>query len=297
MSKAPPDPVADLKAPRGQILLLGAGRMGGALLKGWLETPDLSGSHVFTVVDPAPAPWIAERAAAGDLVLMDALADRPSSAPDPALVLLAVKPQAMAEAAAPLAPLAVRGVPMVSIAAGLSTASLRAVLGAGAPVIRVMPNTPMAIGRGVSVAVADDAVSSQARDLCSALMAAGGPVFWIEDESAMDAVTAVSGSGPAYVFHLAECLAEAGIAAGLEPDLARSLARLTVAGSGALLWPDEADPAALREAVTSPGGTTAAALSVLQAAVGKDAGALQDLMARAVAAAAARARALDGGAA
>ncbi|MGF1456055.1 MAG: pyrroline-5-carboxylate reductase [Alphaproteobacteria bacterium] len=289
--------MADLKAPRGQILLLGAGRMGGALLKGWLETPDLSGSHVFTVVDPAPAPWIAERAAAGDLVLMDALADRPSSAPDPALVLLAVKPQAMAEAAAPLAPLAVRGVPMVSIAAGLSTASLRAVLGAGAPVIRVMPNTPMAIGRGVSVAVADDAVSSQARDLCSALMAAGGPVFWIEDESAMDAVTAVSGSGPAYVFHLAECLAEAGIAAGLEPDLARSLARLTVAGSGALLWPDEADPAALREAVTSPGGTTAAALSVLQAAVGKDAGALQDLMARAVAAAAARARALDGGAA
>ncbi len=276
-------------------MLLGAGRMGGALLRGWLDTPALATRFAVTVIDPAPAPWVKEKGDAGGLDLVPDMAALNGDSPDPALCLLAVKPQAMAEAAAPLAPLASRGVPMVSIAAGTSIASLQTVFGAGARIIRVMPNTPMAIGRGVSVCVAGPGVSAAAKTLCSDLMAAGGPVFWIEDEAAMDAVTALSGSGPAYVFHLAECMAEAGVAAGLAPALAKDLARLTVAGSGALLWPEDADPAALREAVTSPGGTTAAALAVLREGHAGEQGPMAALMARAVAAAAQRARDLDTG--
>ncbi len=290
MPDAPSSNVSPPEDKTNAILLLGAGRMGGALLKGWLADPAITRGHAIHVADPVPAPWVEAAAKAGDLTLTPGPERWADMAPS--LVLIAVKPQIMDAALEPLRPLAARQVPMVSIAAGRSIASLNRALRAEPPIIRVMPNTPMAIGRGVSVCVAGPGVSKDARALCSRLMEAGGPVFWIEEERAMDAVTGVSGSGPAYIFHMAECLADAGVAAGLDRALARDLARLTVAGAGALLWEDGADPAALREAVTSPGGTTAAALSVLQGADGRSV-TLRSLVEEAVGAAAARGRDLD----
>jgi pyrroline-5-carboxylate reductase len=162
------------------------------------------------------------------------------------------------------------------------------VLGATAPVVRVMPNTPAAIGRGMSVAVASDGVTGEQKALVTALLEAVGEAGWVDDEALMDAVTAVSGSGPAYVFHLAECLAEAGMAAGLPRELAEKAARATVAGAGELLHRSDLPAATLRENVTSPGGTTAAALEVLR---GEDG--LPELMKRAVAAATKRSRELS----
>ncbi|MFZ1102439.1 MAG: pyrroline-5-carboxylate reductase, partial [Hyphomicrobiaceae bacterium] len=205
----------------------------------------------------------------------------------PAVLLVAVKPQAMDEVLPPLAKLVGRGTVVVSIAAGRQIGGLAVHLAEGTAIVRAMPNTPASVGRGITVAVGNAHVTAAQRDACDRLLRAVGEVSWVDDEGLMDAVTAVSGSGPAYVFHLAECLAQAGAAAGLAPELAQKLARWTVAGAGELLHRSDLDAATLRRNVTSPAGTTAAGLEVLMADDG-----LAELMRKAVAAAARRSREL-----
>jgi pyrroline-5-carboxylate reductase len=265
------------------LLLVGCGKMGGALLDGWLKRGVAAKDVV--VVEPAVATGGAS-VPAGITPLGSADAIPAGFAPG--LVLIAVKPQSMAEVLPAYRRFATKAT-FVSIAAGKTIASFTAVLGAETPVIRVMPNTPAAISRGISVLCANKAASERTRALATELMAAVGETAWIADEAMMDAVTAVSGSGPAYVFLLIETLAAAGVAQGLPADLALQLARTTVEGAGALAVQSTDPPAQLRQNVTSPGGTTAAALSVLMAAEG-----LAPLMAKAVAAATARGRELAG---
>jgi pyrroline-5-carboxylate reductase len=267
----------------GSLVLVGAGKMGGAMLAGWLER-GLEGAAV-TVVDPMIGPEMqALVAGAGGRHVAD-----PADAPKhPAVVVIAVKPQSMAGVLPALAPIVGPSTVVISVAAGTRLAQLQQGLGDG-PIVRVMPNTPAQVGMAMSVAVGNPAVSEGHRAVVTALMDAIGITAWIDDEDQMDAVTAVSGSGPAYVFLVAECLAAAARAAGLPPDLAAVLARQTVAGAGALLAASPEDPATLRKNVTSPGGTTAAALDVLMGD-----GGLEALIERAVAAAAARSRALAG---
>jgi pyrroline-5-carboxylate reductase len=262
----------------GQIVLVGAGKMGGALLDGWLAL-GLDPSRI-AVFEPQPSPDIAAQAIGG-LCLN----------PDPATVqaaaiVLAVKPQIAPSVVPGLASLAGYAV-VISIMAGRTLGFLERSLGAGTAAVRAMPNTPASIGRGITVAVANANVSAAQRELAHRLLAATGTVEWVRDEGLLDAVTAVSGSGPAYVFLLAESLARAAVAAGLPADLAAKLAREAIAGSGELLHRSPADPRTLRERVTSPAGTTAAALDVLMGANGLD-----DLMTRAVAAATRRSREL-----
>jgi len=255
--------------------------MGGALLAGWLDRG--ASPRDIVVVDPAapPPPRAGLRVlkSAGDVA-----ADF-----RPEIVVVAVKPQKMDEALPPLVPFSSSGAVFLSIAAGKTLASFARVLGPGAAVVRAMPNTPAAVGRGISVAVPNAQASAAQREACGRLLAAVGAVEWVADEGLIDAVTAVSGSGPAYVFLLAETLAEAGAAAGLPRALAEKLARATVAGAGELLYRSSESAATLRENVTSPAGTTFAALQVLRAADG-----MPGLMTRAVAAAAARSRELAG---
>jgi pyrroline-5-carboxylate reductase len=210
-------------------------------------------------------------------------------ASEAAAIVIAVKPQAAPEVVPGLAPYVGARTVTISIMAGRTLRFLEGALAQRAALVRAMPNTPAAIGRGITVAVPNVRVSQRQRELVQALLAATGAIEWIADEALMDAVTAVSGSGPAYVFLLAEVLAKAGAAAGLPGDLAARLARATVAGSGELLNRSPLDPATLRQNVTSPGGTTAAALDVLMAADGLDA-----LMKRAVATATRRSRDLAG---
>ena len=235
------------------VFLVGAGRMGGALLRGWLAAGFPAQS--LTVADPNAGPEIAA------LLNSHAIAARPGSAPD--LMVLAVKPQIMNEVLAGIAPLAGPQTAVLSIAAGRTVASIAAHFAPGTAIVRAMPNLPAEIGRGITAAFANPQVTPERRALCDALLRAAGEVAWIDDEGSIDAVTAVSGSGPAYVFHLVECLADAAIAAGLPADLAAQLARATVTGAGELLHRSPLPPAQLRENVTSPGGTTAAGLSVL----------------------------------
>ena len=204
-------------------------------------------------------------------------------------IVIAVKPQTAPGAVPPLAPYVGKSTLVLSIMAGRTLRFLQKSLPAGAAIVRAMPNTPAAIGRGISVAVGNPKVSARQRKLASDLLAAIGKVEWIADETLMDAVTALSGSGPAYVFLLAEAMTKAGIAAGLPADLAARLARATVAGSGELLHRSELDAATLRQNVTSPGGTTAAALEVLMGPSGFD-----DLLTKAIAAATRRGRELAG---
>jgi pyrroline-5-carboxylate reductase len=256
------------------LVLVGAGKMGGAMLAGWLAR-GLPGSLV-TVIDPNLS---AETAA---LVADHAVRHHTSFASGgepPRVVVLAVKPQLIAgvlpAVRAALAPETV----VVSVAAGTRLATLREALGDVA-LVRVMPNTPALVGRGMAVAVAGKSVSLAQRDLVTGLMAAVGDIAWVDDEALIDAVTAVSGSGPAYVFLLAECLAEAGRRAGLPDALADRLARATVTGVGELLHQSAEPPDQLRRNVTSPNGTTAAALAVLMAEDG-----LQPLLTAAVEAA------------
>ena len=246
------------------------------MLTGWLAQGLDPGRIV--VVEPAPSAEI------------DALAERgirlnPEEPGAVDTLVIALKPQSFRSAAALLKSLTGPGTLVVSIMAGATIASLEEV--SGGAVVRAMPNTPAAIGRGITVAVPARQVSAEQRATADQLLRATGRVEWVEDEGLMDAVTAVSGSGPAYVFLLAEELAHAGIAAGLPEELATKLARDTIAGSGELLHRSELPPATLRQNVTSPGGTTAAALSVL---MGKDG--LRQLMTRAIAAATARSREL-----
>ena len=261
-------PLAQLS---GTIVLAGAGKMGGALLTGWLAQ-GLDGCNV-AVLEPAPSDDIAAltqrgvrfNAAPQDLGTVDAL-------------VIAVKPQMFREAAAQLKAYVSPSTLVVSIMAGITVSALQDACGGA--VVRAMPNTPAAIGRGITVGVAAAEVSAGQRSTADALLRATGAVEWVDDEQLIDAVTAVSGSGPAYVFLLAEELARAGVEAGLPEQLAMKLARATVAGSGELLHRSELDAATLRKNVTSPNGTTAAALDVLMADDG-----LRPLMIRAVAAA------------
>ncbi len=260
------------------IFLIGAGRMGGALLRGWLAAGFPAGS--LAVAEPSPSP---ETAA---LLKEHAIPSQPRSEPD--AMVLAVKPQIMNEVLAQIAPLAGSNTAMLSIAAGRTVASIAAHFPPGTAIVRAMPNLPAEIGRGITAAYANAQVTPERRALCDRLLRAAGEVAWIDDESLIDAVTAVSGSGPAYVFHLAECLADAAAAAGLPPDLAAQLARATVTGAGELLYRSPLSPAQLRENVTSPGGTTAAGLSVL---MGEPS--LKTLIGETVAAAARRSRELS----
>ncbi len=235
------------------VFLVGAGRMGGALLRGWLAAGFPAQS--LTVADPNAGPEIA------GLLKIHAIAARPGAAPD--LMVLAVKPQIMNVVLAEIAPLAGPQTAVLSIAAGRTVASIAAHFAPGTAIVRAMPNLPAEIGRGITAAFANPQVTPERRALCDALLRAAGEVAWIDDEGLIDAVTAVSGSGPAYVFHLVECLADAAVAAGLPAVLAAQLARATVTGAGELLHRSPLSPAQLRENVTSPGGTTAAGLSVL----------------------------------
>jgi pyrroline-5-carboxylate reductase len=256
--------------------------MGMALLAGWLES-GLSPSRVV-VQDPSPPP----RAKA--LLDQHGIASQAlvTSLPQPpAVLMIAVKPQVMDDVFPPLARLAGPGTVVLSIAAGRTIAGFERHLPKGTAVVRAMPNTPASIGRGITVAVPNAHVTEAQRAACDALLRAVGEVAWVDDEGLMDAVTAVSGSGPAYVFHLAECMAQAGIAAGLEPQLAQKLARWTVAGAGELLHRSDLGADVLRQNVTSPNGTTYAALQVLMADDG-----LAQLMRRAIHAAARRSREL-----
>jgi pyrroline-5-carboxylate reductase len=259
-------------------VLAGAGKMGGAMLAGWLAR-GLDPRRVC-VIEPHPSGEISALAAKGIR-----LNPSPKDAGNAATLVVALKPQTFGEAGAELKPFAGPSTLVVSIMAGTTIASISKACGGS--VVRAMPNTPAAIGRGITVAVAADNVSAAQRAVADSLLRATGSVEWIDDENLMDAVTAVSGSGPAYVFLLAEELARAGVEAGLPPELATKLARETVAGSGELLHRSDLPSATLRQNVTSPGGTTAAALEVL---MGK--GGLQSLLTRAVAAATKRSREL-----
>lgn len=265
----------------GTLLLVGAGRMGGALLEGWLGL-GLDPARV-AVIEPQPSEALRTLTARGLRLNPAATRNAPAG-----VVVLAVKPQTAPEAVPALAAHVATDTLVVSIMAGRTLGFLEGAL-PGTAAVRAMPNTPAAIGRGITVAVANARVSAEQRALAHTLLAAVGAVEWVEDERLLDAVTAVSGSGPAYVFLLAECLAEAGVAAGLPAPLAMRLARETVAGSGELLHRSPLDPATLRENVTSPGGTTAAALEVLMGREG-----LASLMRAAVDAATRRSRELAG---
>jgi pyrroline-5-carboxylate reductase len=263
----------------GPLVLIGAGKMGGALLDGWLNFGFAPGRII--VIEPQTTPAVSALMARGIHL-------NPNTAQlaGAAAVVIAVKPQVAAEALASAATSIAASTVVVSIMAGRTLQSLADGLPRGCPVVRAMPNLPAAIGRGITVAVARGA-NRQQHKLAGRLLSATGAVEWIEDESLMDAVTAVSGSGPAYVFLLAEALARAGVEAGLPPDLAEKLARETVSGSGELLRRANVDAALLRENVTSHGGTTAAALAVLMGQNG-----FVSLMTRAVAAATDRSRQL-----
>lgn len=273
----------------GPVLLVGCGKMGGALLAGWLARGTAGSENPVVIIEPSEAATNAFRGKPGVSIVADA--SRLASDLRPSIVVFAVKPQAMDDVVPHYRRFAAPGTVFLSIAAGRPIGYFQRHLGKDAAIVRVMPNTPAAIGRGISVACANARVSAAQREVCGELLSAVGDVAWIKGEKLLDAVTAVSGSGPAYVFLLAETLAEAGRKAGLPAELAMRLARATVAGSGELLH-RAAEPASeLRRNVTSPGGTTAAALDVLMA---KKAG-LAGLMTRAVAAATRRSRELAGG--
>ena len=264
------------------VLLVGCGKMGGALLSGWLRAGTVG---KVDVIEPSAAqvpegPAVSRHDRIEDLAI--------GVSPD--VVVFAVKPQ-IADSVVPLySRFAGPDTLFLSVAAGRTIGYFQGGLGPDAAIIRVMPNTPAAIGQGVSVLVASDSVSQPQRDLAGRMMEAAGAVEWIEDEALIDAVTALSGSGPAYIFLLIETMAEAGKSVGLPADLAMRLARQTVFGSAALAAQSDEPAATLRQNVTSPGGTTQAALEVLMAADG-----MQPLFDRALAAAAERGRELAGG--
>jgi pyrroline-5-carboxylate reductase len=265
----------------GVLVLVGAGKMGSALLEGWIRL-GLDPQNI-AVIEPAIPPHIAALTQRGLQ-----LNPTPRALKNVAAIVLAVKPQVAPQAIPPLAPLVSPSTVVVSIMAGRTLRFLSDALAKPCAIVRAMPNTPAAIGRGITVAVPLHANEAQ-RALADRLLSATGAVEWTADEALMDAVTAVSGSGPAYVFLLVEALTDAGVAAGLPHELAAKLARETVAGSGELLHRSPLDAAVLRENVTSPAGTTAAALAVL---MGQDG--LASLMEKAVAAATKRSRELAG---
>ena len=269
----------------GGILLVGCGKMGGALLSGWIEAG--RAPSAITVVEPEAASFARAVAPLPFGIGHVKSPHELSGAYRPDVVVLAVKPQIMDEVAPNFRRFAQDGIAVLSIAAGRTIDYFQDALGKRAAIVRAMPNTAASIGRGISAAIANAYVTAAQHALCEELLAAVGDVVWLTDEEQMDAVTAVSGSGPAYAFLLAECLAKAGEEAGLPRALAAQLARATVAGAGALLVVSPEEPAKLRQNVTSPGGTTEAALEILMAPAG-----MQALMTKAVAAAAKRSREL-----
>jgi pyrroline-5-carboxylate reductase len=260
------------------LVLLGCGKMGSAMLQGWLAEGVLPGA--VWVLDPHPSDWLQGLASQG-------LHLNAGTPPAPAIVLIAVKPQMMADALPSMARYGASTL-FVTVAAGTKIAMYEQVLGPGARVVRAMPNIPAAVGRGVTAIVGNAAASAADVYLADRLLQAVGQVVRLAGEHQMDAVTAVSGSGPGYVFHLVEALADAGVAEGLPADLAMTLARATVAGAGEMLQQSGLTAAALRESVTSQKGTTAAGLAVL---MDPDTG-FPGLMRRAVRAAADRGREL-----
>lgn len=272
--------MTELSDFQGPLLLVGAGKMGQAMLEGWLAR-GLDPKKLI-VLEPQPADSVQALTARGAAL-------NPASPPQAAAIVIAVKPQTAPEAVPPLKAQIASGTLVLSIMAGRTLGFLRGNLPPGTALVRAMPNTPAAIGRGITVACASPEVTAVQREFATGLLAAIGSVEWVEDERLMDPVTALSGSGPAYVFLLAETMATAGIAAGLPPALARRLARETVAGSAELMHRSPLDAARLRQNVTSPGGTTAAALEVLMGPDGFD-----RLLTDAIAAATQRSRELAG---
>jgi pyrroline-5-carboxylate reductase len=256
------------------LLLVGAGKMGGVMLDRWLAFG--LGAAGVTVLDPnLPEERRTELVERGLAIATEAAA---ADGPAYKVAVLAVKPQSMADVLPTIAPLVPGDAVVVSVAAGVRLSMVEGAFGAAQPVVRAMPNTPAQIGQGMTVAVANAHVSGAQRSAVDELLSAVGAFAWVDDEALIDAVTAVSGSGPAYVFLLAECLAEAASEAGLPEELSALLARQTVTGAGALLAESPLSPGELRRNVTSPGGTTAAALDVLMAEDG-----LKPLLTRAVA--------------
>lgn len=237
-------------AARG-LVLLGCGKMGSAMLEGWLQTGLPPGS--VYVIDPNPSDWLKAQGVHIGAPLPDS----------PAIAIIAVKPQMMAAALPDVSALGNGATLVVSIAAGTSIATFEDILGDQTPIVRAMPNTPAAIGRGITALIGNANVLPEQLDLADALLKAIGQTVRLDHEGQMDAVTAVSGSGPAYVFHLIETLAAAGKAQGLPADLAMQLAKATVGGAGQLAEDADEDPSQLRINVTSPNGTTQAALEVL----------------------------------
>ena len=265
----------------GSLLLVGAGKMGGAMLDGWIAR-GLAPKRIV-VIEPQPDKAVQALARRG-LKL-----NPKGKIAAAAAIVIAVKPQSAPDAVPPLRPYVGKTTLVLSIMAGRTIGFLEKSLPPNTAIVRAMPNTPASIGRGISVAVGNAKVSARQRKLAGHLLAAIGKVEWASDETLMDAVTALSGSGPAYVFLLAEAMTKAGIAAGLPADLASRLARETVAGSGELLHRSTLDAAMLRQNVTSPGGTTAAALEVLMGPGGFD-----ELLTKAIVAATRRSRQLAG---
>jgi pyrroline-5-carboxylate reductase len=266
----------------GTIVLVGAGKMGGAMLEGWLALG--LDPKCVVAIEPQPARELSALASRGMRLNPPAHTVGEATA-----IVIAVKPQVAPHVVPTLAPYLGATTVVLSVMAGRTLGFLEQALSQRAALVRAMPNTPAAIGRGITVAVPNQRVSQRQRELVHALLSSTGVVEWVGDEALMDAVTAVSGSGPAYVFLLAETLARAGVAAGLPEELAGRLARVTVAGSGELLHRSPLDASVLRQNVTSPGGTTAAALDVLMATDGLD-----PLMRKAVATATRRSRELAG---
>jgi len=264
------------------LLLIGCGKMGSAMLSGWLESGIAAAGIVVVEPTGAPAPF----ADAPNVDVVTSAGDLSANF-DPEIIVLAVKPQQMDDVAPACKRFANGNTTFLSIAAGKNIAYFSSKLGENAAIVRAMPNTPAAIGQGITVCCSNKATSDAQRELCRQLLAATGEAAVVEDEGLIDAVTALSGGGPAYVFLLIECLAEAGVAAGLPRELSERLALVTVAGSGQLALSGDEPPATLRQNVTSPGGTTLEALKVLMAPDG-----LQPMMTQAIAAATARSREL-----
>ncbi|SFG80514.1 pyrroline-5-carboxylate reductase [Palleronia marisminoris] len=254
------------------LVMLGCGKMGSAMLEGWLKGA-LDPGDVW-VIDPKPSEWLQGTG----VHINERIPDQP------AMLLVAVKPQMMTDALPDVAALGGGKTVVLSVAAGVTVAKFADAFGPGTPIIRAMPNTPAAVGRGITAIVANDEGQSSL-DLAADLLDAVGQTVRLEAEDQMDAVTAVSGSGPAYVFHMIESMAKAGEAQGLSADLALALAKATVGGAGQLAEDSPKDPTTLRQEVTSPNGTTQAGLDVLMAD-------LPDLMRRTITAAADRSREL-----
>ncbi|MGI9482280.1 MAG: pyrroline-5-carboxylate reductase [Hyphomicrobiales bacterium] len=243
----------------GRLVLIGAGKMGGAMLDGWLRQ-GIPGSQI-AIIDPAPSQELLETTQRHEIALNTDI----GAITDADVVLIAVKPQVMDAVLPEIISLGKNRPVFLSVAAGRTIEGFEAAFGKDAAIVRAMPNTPAAVGRSITAICPNSKCTPQQVELATGLLQAIGETVHIEDESLMDAVTAVSGSGPAYVFHLIECMAAAGEKEGLPRETAMQLARATVAGAGELVHQSELPAATLRENVTSPGGTTAAALEVLMA--------------------------------